>query len=149
MPGSLALHGLRAVFVQPRSRYPGGPMRTTATACLLAALTLALAGAAQARPKRAKAQHGVPFPPGSRILEDGIVQSSRGFRKTVRYYQKYLKRAGIPHRAVPVYRRGDTTVARFLATKPGPWLAIHIYMQRGRTRITIVATPAPQSGQPP
>ena len=98
---------------------------------------------------------GVPLPPGSRAADpgrrdDAVFVSSRGFRDTVAHVQRYLARAGVAHRAVPTYRRGAVTVARFIASAPtSPWRAIHIFQLDGRTYLAIVASVAPASVPPP
>ncbi len=106
------------------------------TSSLLIAFALLLSAPAEAKRKDV---HGLPLPPGSRSLENNLFESGRGFRKTVDYYKKLLKRRGLAHEAVPIYRYRGTVVARFLAKERGSrWQALHIYKSQGRTRIFIV-----------
>ncbi len=100
------------------------------------------------RPALAETVHGVPLPRGSRVADPShpsgdLFTSGRGFRDTVEHIRRHLKKSGIPHQEIPVYRRGPVTVARFISRQPGlPWLAIHVFQQTGRTFIAIVPTPA-------
>lgn len=103
---------------------------------VLAALALLVSAPAAAKRKDV---HGLPLPRGSRSLENNLFESSRGFRKTVDYYKRLLKRRGLLHEAVPVYGYRGTVVARFIAREKGSrWKALHVYKSRGRTRIFIV-----------
>jgi len=71
---------------------------------------------------------------------DGALTSSRGFRRTVEFYERFFRRTGVPHERVPTYRYRGTVVARFLSRDPrSRWLAIHVFRRRGRTMIYIVA----------
>jgi hypothetical protein len=88
--------------------------------------------------------HGIPLPRGSRVVERGgdLFSSGRGFRKTVRYYQRFLDRKGMAHRAIPTYRYRGTAVARFLSKdKASTWLAIHVFRRRGKTHVFVVPRP--------
>jgi len=108
---------------------------------LLAAAAVAVAVTLLAGPAFAGRTlvHDLPLPPGSRSLEPDRFESSRSFRKTVEFYQRELRRRGLPHEAVPIYRYRGTVVARFLSQDPGSkWRALHIYRSEGRTRIFIV-----------
>jgi hypothetical protein len=111
-----------------------------------------------AAPPRAVAEtvHGVPLPRGSRVFDpahpsDDLFTSGRGFRDTVEHVRRHLKKSGIPHQEIPIYRRGTVTVARFIARQAGlPWLAIHVFQQTGKTLIAIVpAAPAAPPRAPP
>jgi hypothetical protein len=87
---------------------------------------------------RALAVLGVPMPAGSREA-GGVVTSGRGFGQTVEFYKRFLKRAGVGHEAVPVYRYRGVDVARFLVRQGGTrWAAIHVYRHGGRTMIYVV-----------
>jgi hypothetical protein len=102
---------------------------------LAAGLVIALAASAAAD------EHGVPLPARSRHIKDGLYESSLGFRKTVDFYDRWLRRQGISHAAIPVYRYRGVTVARFLSRQPtARWHAIHVFQQRGRTRVAVVPT---------
>jgi len=120
------------------------------------AVPVALPGAIPAlapRPAAAQTVHGVPLPRGSRVFDPAhpsgdLFTSGRGFRDTVEHVRRHLKKAGIPHQEIPVYRRGNVTVSRFIARQPGlPWLAIHVFQQTGKTLIAIIpaARPAPSA----
>jgi hypothetical protein len=82
---------------------------------------------------------GVAMPAGSRQAGGGVVTSGRGFGQTVEFYKRFLKRAGVGHEAVPVYRYRGVDVARFLVRQGGTrWMAIHVYRHGGRTMIYVV-----------
>ena len=127
-------------------------------ALLLAALSaLALPAVALApRPAAAQTVHGVPLPRGSRAADPAhptgdLFTSGRGFRDTVEHVRRHLKKSGIPHQEIPIYRRGNVTIARFIARQPRlPWLAIHVFQQTGKTLIAIIPTPpaAPHPATP-
>jgi len=108
-----------------------------------------------ARPAIAETVHGVPLPRGSRVADparpsDDLFVSGRGFRDTVDHVRRHLARTGITHQAIPVYRRGPVTVARFLARQPGlPWHSIHVFQHTGKTFISIVPAPAAATHPPP
>jgi hypothetical protein len=133
---------------------------TAAVASPVLALAMALASAFALallldRPAIAETVHGVPLPRGSRVADPShpagdLFSSGRGFRDTVEHVRRHLKKTGIPHQEIPIYRRGPVTLARFLARQPGlPWLAIHVFQQAGRTFIAIVPAPAaPAPGSP-
>jgi hypothetical protein len=85
--------------------------------------------------------HGVPLPARSRPIGETLHESSLGFRKTVDFYQRWLRRQGIDHERIPVYRYRGVSVARFLAREQSArWRAIHVFHHRGRTRIAIIPT---------
>jgi len=115
----------------------------------LVVATIAAIAAAAPATAAAETVHGVPLPRGSRVFDPArpsgdLFVSGRGFRDTVEHVRRHLKKTGIPHQAIPVYRRGPVTVARFIARQPGlPWLAIHVFQQSGKTLIAVV--PAPRS----
>ena len=107
-----------------------------------------------AAPPRAAAEtvHGVPLPRGSRVFDpahpsDDLFTSGRGFRDTVEHVRRHLKKSGIPHQEIPIYRRGTVTVARFIARQAG----LHVFQQTGKTLIAIVpaAPPAAPRTTPP
>jgi len=110
---------------------------------LVAAGLLAAAPAADAREL-----HGVPLPSGTRALDRGDQESGLNFRKTVDFYRRYLKRAGLPHDEVRPYRHRGVVVARFVARASAPWAAIHVFWTRGRTRIYVVPAPPPTPARP-
>jgi len=104
------------------------------------ALPLALAAlvAAGSRPAAARELHGVPLPAGTRALDDGSQESGLGFRKTVDFYERFLKRTGLAHQQLPATRHRGVVVVRFLARAPAPWRAIHVFWTHGHTRIYVV-----------
>ena len=111
-------------------------------AVVVALLAVALCVPATVAGKRSDV-HGLPLPRGSRSGDTNLVESRRGFRKTVDFYKRILRRRGLLHQAIPVYRHRGTVVARFLAEdKASRWRALHVFKTGGRTRIFIVpATP--------
>jgi len=125
-----------------------------AFALALAPLALSAAGAELGPglgvPSAAADVHGVPPPRGSRAADPArpdapALVSGRGFRDSVEHVRRFLRRRGLAHQEVPVYRRGGITVARFLSRHAGtPWLAIHVFQTGGRTYFTVV--PRPPSG---
>lgn len=83
--------------------------------------------------------HGVPLPRGSRSVEPNLFESGRGFRKTVDFYKRWLKRQGLSHEEVPVYRYRGVVIARFVSKHATTeWKAIHVFRRAGRTRIFVV-----------
>ena len=81
--------------------------------------------------------HGVALPGGSRRIDSNLYRSSLGFRKTVRFYKRFLRRRD--HDEVPVYRYRGTTVARFLSRdSQSRWLAIHVFKYREHTQIYVI-----------
>jgi hypothetical protein len=97
---------------------------------------------AEARSKATVA--GIPLPPRARIQDDGTYKAAQSYRKTVVYFERYLKRQGIPHERVPTYQVRGVQVSRILSSSPrSQWLAIHVYRIRGRTHLYIVPRPAP------
>lgn len=108
------------------------------------ALVLSLGVLLAAADAAAATVHGVPLPPGSRSVDVDLFASGRGFRKTVAHVERFLRRRGLRHRAVPVYRYRGVVVARFLSRhESSKWQAIHVFRAAGRTRIAIVPRPAP------
>jgi hypothetical protein len=82
---------------------------------------------------------GLEVPRGSKVTGDQLWSSALGFRKTVEFYERLLKRKSLAHEAVPVYRYRGVTVARFISTADGArWRAIHVFHRRGATRIYLV-----------
>ncbi len=122
-----------------------------ARALSVAALVVLLCSAALASAGPRKLS-GVPLPRGSRALDDGgrLYSSSRGFRKTVRFYERFLARAGTDHQAIPVYSYRGTDVARFLCRQPtAAWSAIHVFRTRGVTQIYVVPKTSPLTSAQP
>jgi hypothetical protein len=120
-----------------------------------AAVVLALALLLPLALARAETVHGIPLPRGSRVADPArpsgdLFTSGRGFRDTVEHVRRHLKKTGLAHQEIPIYRRGPVTVARFLARQPGlPWLAIHVFQHTGKTFIAIVPTPPATPTAPP
>jgi hypothetical protein len=82
----------------------------------------------------------VPMPPRSRLAGDGVFISGRGFRPTVDFYKRFLKRSGMAHEEVAVYRYRGVEVARFLSRQGGTrWAAIQVWRHGGRVMIYVVA----------
>ena len=102
----------------------------------------------------ASGTYGIPLPPRSRPSGEGLFVSSRGFRATNEFYWRFLRRTGVPHKVVPIYRYRGIEVARILSSDPNlGWLAIHIFRHGGRTMIAIVPrhplTPSSTHGKEP
>lgn len=99
---------------------------------------IALLLLAVAWPVAAAAQE-VPLPPGARRQTEGAHEARRSFRRTVDYYQRWLRRTGVAHEAVPVYQARGVLVARFLSRAPSSrWEALHVFRRAGRTWIAVV-----------
>jgi hypothetical protein len=82
---------------------------------------------------------GLPLPPRARIQEDGTYRAARGYRKTVVYFERYLRRQGIAHERLPTYQVRGVQVTRFLSSSPrSQWLAIHVFKIRGTTHLFVV-----------
>lgn len=104
-----------------------------------AAIAVVLAALLATSELSAATVHGVPLPRGSRSVEPSLFESGRGFRKTVDFYKRWLKKQGLSHDAIPVYRYRGVVVARFVSRhKTTEWKAIHVFRRVGRTRIFIV-----------
>lgn len=83
---------------------------------------------------------GAPLPRRAKAMQDGRYASPMGFRDTVDWYAKELRRRGVNVQADGPVRFRDVTFVRFLPTAPGaPWSAIHIVLADGRTTIYILA----------
>ena len=108
-------------------------------------LTLLAAPAKAGQPKPAAAPRGAaapkaPLPPRARLLDDGRFASSLGFRDTVDWYVKELRRRGANVDLVGPVRFRDVTYVRILPRDVGsPWSAVHIVLADGRTTIYILA----------
>ena len=86
---------------------------------------------------------GIPLPPRARIQGDGTYRPAQSYRKTVVYFERYLRRQGIPHKRVPTYQVRGVQVSRILSSSARSlWLAIHVYRIRGMTHLYIVPRPA-------
>lgn len=107
-------------------------------------LPLLAAGALVCSPSAsADSAHGVPFPRGTQLV-DGERRSGRGFRQTVRYYSRFIRRRGIAAERVPTYQHRGVTVSRILSKSDrAPFAAIHIYRHRGVTWIYVVPARPP------
>jgi hypothetical protein len=117
-----------------RSSTARSSLAAFAAACAIVALTCAGAHAAKRRDV-----HGLPLPGGTRSISENLFESGQGFRKTVDYYERLLKKRGLAHEAIPVYGYRGVVVARFLAKERGSkWRALHIFRAEGRTKIFIV-----------
>ena len=115
----------------------------------LVAVALACAVLAPAAAAADDDRYGLPVPPGSQVSErgDSTFVSSRGFRDTLRYYQRHFRRHAIAHRAPPVYRARGVAVARLLATSgDARWGAVHVYRHRGTTYIAVIPPLDPEHG---
>jgi hypothetical protein len=95
--------------------------------------------------------HDVPLPRGARSISPNLFNSSRGFRKTVEHFERWFRRSGLGHTAIPITRYRGVVVARFISEHPtSKWLAIHVFRAEGRTQIYIVPRPAkPPAPTPP
>lgn len=105
------------------------------------------AGAGAAAPV-ASASPVAPLPPKARPLADaGRYASPFGFRDTIEWYKKELRRRGVNVTIDGPIRVRETTYVRILPKDTGlPWSAVHILLAEGRTSIYLVAAfegPAP------
>lgn len=83
---------------------------------------------------------GAPVPGRARALEDGRLASPLGFRDTVDWYRKELRRRGTNATFVGPVRFRDVTFVRVLPTGAhSSWAAVHIVLADGRTTIYILA----------
>jgi hypothetical protein len=83
---------------------------------------------------------GAPLPKRARKLDDGRYASPMGFRDTVEWYRKELRRRGESAELVGPVRYRDVVFVRVLAGRPGgAWQAVHIVLADGRTTIYILA----------
>jgi hypothetical protein len=91
---------------------------------------------------------GIPLPPRARIQDDGTYRAAQSYRKTVVYFERYLRRQGIFHKRVPTYQVRGVLGARFLSDSPrSQWLAIHVYRIRGMTHVFIVPRSLAPNGE--
>jgi hypothetical protein len=85
---------------------------------------------------------GAPLPARARALDDGRFASPLGFRDTVDWYRKELRRRGTNATFVGPVRFRDVTLVRILPAAEGArssWSAVHIVLADGRTTIYILA----------
>jgi hypothetical protein len=86
--------------------------------------------------------HGLPLPKRTHVIEGDLFRSGTSFRNTVDFYIRFLKRRGLPYRAVPTYSHRGVLVARILSADPGSaWLAVHIFKSQAQTNIYIAPRP--------
>jgi hypothetical protein len=84
--------------------------------------------------------HGAPLPKRARALDDGRYASPMGFRDTVDWYRKELKRRGINVEFGAVMKVRDVVFVRVLAKDDGlGWSALHIVLADGKTTVYVVA----------
>ena len=103
---------------------------------VLAAMLLVIT----AGPAVAADVHGAPLPRRARSLEDGRFASPLGFRATVDWYRKELRRRGANVELVGPIRYRGVVFVRVLPTDAAtPWAAVHIVLADGRTTIYILA----------
>lgn len=104
-------------------------------------LTLLFAAGAAGTAGAAKAgAAGAPLPPRARPLDDGRYVSPLGFRDTVDWYTKELRRRGAHVDLAGPVRFRDVTYVRILPRDVGSsWSAVHIVLADGRTTIYILA----------
>ena len=117
------------------------------TASLAASITVP--GHLDARPRARKALKvaGIPLPPGSRKVPGGSVVAGPGFKKSVVFFERYLRRNNLPHKQVPTTSARGVLFSRFLSeSKDSTWSAIQIYQVAGVTSIFIV--PALEASPP-
>jgi hypothetical protein len=104
------------------------------------AVALMLVSAALVTRSEAADVAGAPLPARSRPLDDGRFASSLGFRDTVDWYRKELRRRGTNATFVGPVRFRDVTFVRVLPTDAhSSWAAVHIVLADGRTTIYILA----------
>ena len=83
---------------------------------------------------------GAPLPKKARALEDGRFASPMGFRDTVEWYRKELRKRGANATVLGPIRYRDVVFVRVLPTDAhAPWAAVHIVLADGRTTIYILA----------
>jgi len=103
----------------------------------LLAASLCIGSPALANKKRQVA--GIPLPKRARLHADNTYRVPQSYRKTVVYFERYLRRQGILHKRIPTYEVGGVQVTRLLSTAAkSQWLAIHIYRIRGITHVFVV-----------
>jgi hypothetical protein len=89
-----------------------------------------------------------PLPKKARALPDGRFASPLGFRDTVDWYKKELRRQGVNVQVVGPVRYRDVTYVRLLPTDAGASFdAVHIVLADGRTTIYILAASAGKSSE--
>lgn len=114
-------------------------MRTFA---LVVTLAVALGGTASAADV-----HGAPIPRRARKLEDGRYSSPMGFRDTVEWYKKELRRRHVNVDIAPAEKVRDVVYLRILPRDTGlGWEAIHVVLAEGKTTIYIVASQSAGDG---
>jgi len=93
---------------------------------------------------------GAPLPKRARALEDGRYASPLGFRDTVDWYRKELRRRGINVTLDGPTRFRDVVYLRVLPTDAAStWSAVHIVLADGRTTIYILAASEAGASSPP
>jgi hypothetical protein len=81
-----------------------------------------------------------PLPKRVKPVGDGRWASPMGFRDTVEWYRKELRRRGVNVRVVGPVRVRDVVYVRILPEDSGVgWSAVHILLADGRTSIYVVA----------
>jgi len=90
----------------------------------------------------------IPLPRGSRADGDRHA-SALAFRATVDWYAKRWRERGIPVRTVGPYTARGVDIVRFVREDAaGPWSAVHVYRQAGKTWIFFVRRPTLDAGRP-
>jgi hypothetical protein len=92
---------------------------------------------------------GAPLPKGARGLPDGRYASPLGFRDTVEWYRKELRRRGQNVQILGPVRFRDVVFVRVLPADASlGWDAVHIVLADGRTTIYILAASAGEVSVP-
>jgi len=89
--------------------------------------------------------YDLPVPSGTRRdpATPDLHVSSLGFRPSVDYYARELRRRGLAHQRIGPYQVRGVDVTRFVSADPASrWLAVHVYRQDGKTWIFLVKRPA-------
>lgn len=85
--------------------------------------------------------HGAPLPRRARALAENHFASPMGFRDTVEWYRKELRRRRVNVEFTGVEKVREVVYLRVLARDAWlGWSAIHIMLAEGRTTIYIVAS---------
>ena len=107
-------------------------------------LVLAVCGVVSAHARAADA----PLPKKARALPDGRFASPLGFRDTLDWYKKELRRQGVNVQVIGPVRYRDVLYVRLLPTDAGASFdAVHIVLADGRTTIYILAASAGKVSQ--
>ncbi len=104
---------------------------------------------AQARP--ATKAVGLALPAGSKVDASGRYRSALGFKKTVVYFERYLRSRKQNYQELPSLEVRGVLLRRFLSQDAkSEWLAVHVYQLSGVTWIYVVPrASAPEPSEKP